>query len=535
MAPRRRCRAARWTRPTSSCSRSSDGVDARRSRGRICRPTTGACCGAFAAQLGRRAREPAAAGRGGGRGRAWPQANELRTALLAAVSPRPADAAGVDQGVGVEPPARDDVELVADERGASSCETIDEETDRLNDLVGNLLDMSRIQTGALGRAAPGRGPRGGGAGARSSGLPRPTGTSISSTCPRRCRGRRRRPGAARTGPRQPRRQRARVRRRRAAGARRGRCGARRGSTCGSSTTGRASRRRTASGSSSRSSGSATARTAPASASGWPWPVASSRRWAASSPSEDTPGGGTTMVRAACPMAVPDDPRVLVVDDEPRSAARWPSTCGPAATRSTWRDTGEEALRLAAAPPPRRRRARPRPAGHRRHRGHRAGCGAGRRCPIIVLSARDAEAAKVAALDAGADDYVTKPFGMDELLARLRAALRRAAPGGRGARSSRRPTSPSTSRAKRVHGDGEAVHLTPTEWHVRRGARAQPGQAGDAAPAAAGGVGPAVRARRPTTCGSTSPSCAASSSPSRAGPRYFITEPGMGYRFEPDPT
>ena len=48
-------------------------------------------------------------------------------------------------------------------------------------------------------------------------------------------------------------------------------------------------------------------------------------------------------------------------------------------------------------------------------------------PIIVLSARDGEAAKVAALDAGADDYVTKPFGMDELLARLRAALRRATP------------------------------------------------------------------------------------------------------------
>ena len=48
-------------------------------------------------------------------------------------------------------------------------------------------------------------------------------------------------------------------------------------------------------------------------------------------------------------------------------------------------------------------------------------------PIIVLSVREREADKVAALDAGADDYVTKPFGMDELLARLRAALRRIAP------------------------------------------------------------------------------------------------------------
>ena len=54
-------------------------------------------------------------------------------------------------------------------------------------------------------------------------------------------------------------------------------------------------------------------------------------------------------------------------------------------------------------------------------------------PIVVLSVRESEADKVAALDAGADDYVTKPFGMDELLARLRAALRRAAPGRGGGR------------------------------------------------------------------------------------------------------
>ena len=51
-------------------------------------------------------------------------------------------------------------------------------------------------------------------------------------------------------------------------------------------------------------------------------------------------------------------------------------------------------------------------------------------PIIVLSARHQSVSKVEALDAGADDYVTKPFGMDELLARLRAALRRGSPGRR---------------------------------------------------------------------------------------------------------
>ena len=73
-------------------------------------------------------------------------------------------------------------------------------------------------------------------------------------------------------------------------------------------------------------------------------------------------------------------------------------------------------------------------------------------PIIVLSARDAEREKIAALDAGADDYVTKPFGMGELLARIRAALRRGVPAteqatvvtddvhDRPRREARRPTS-----------------------------------------------------------------------------------------------
>ena len=65
-------------------------------------------------------------------------------------------------------------------------------------------------------------------------------------------------------------------------------------------------------------------------------------------------------------------------------------------------------------------------------------------PIIVLSVRDGEADKVAALDAGADDYVTKPFGMDELLARLRAALRRTTPAGEEADRRDRRTSRSTS-------------------------------------------------------------------------------------------
>ena len=86
-------------------------------------------------------------------------------------------------------------------------------------------------------------------------------------------------------------------------------------------------------------------------------------------------------------------------------------------------------------------------------------------PIVVLSARSEEPDKVTALDTGADDYVTKPFGMDELLARLRAALRRAAG------SEELPAIATESftvdlAAKQVlANDGDRIRLTPTEWNV----------------------------------------------------------------------
>ena len=88
-------------------------------------------------------------------------------------------------------------------------------------------------------------------------------------------------------------------------------------------------------------------------------------------------------------------------------------------------------------------------------------------PIVVLSARRAAGDKISALDLGADDYVTKPFSIDELLARMRAALRR------GARSAEdQPTVVASSgfvvdlAAGLVTGtEGESIGLTPTEWHV----------------------------------------------------------------------
>ncbi len=83
-------------------------------------------------------------------------------------------------------------------------------------------------------------------------------------------------------------------------------------------------------------------------------------------------------------------------------------------------------------------------------------------PIIVLSARDQEAQKVAALDAGADDYVTKPFGMNEFLARLRAAGRRAI-GPDEAPVVATDDFTVDLAARRVVRDTADVHLTPTEW------------------------------------------------------------------------
>ena len=85
-------------------------------------------------------------------------------------------------------------------------------------------------------------------------------------------------------------------------------------------------------------------------------------------------------------------------------------------------------------------------------------------PIIVLSVRDAERSKVRALDAGADDYVTKPFGIEELLARVRAATRRATP------APEQPTIVAADftvdlSARTVRNAQGEVRLTPTEWHV----------------------------------------------------------------------
>ncbi|MFE0461567.1 response regulator [Kitasatospora sp. NPDC058965] len=155
-----------------------------------------------------------------------------------------------------------------------------------------------------------------------------------------------------------------------------------------------------------------------------------------------------------------------------------------------------------------------------------------RVPIIVLSARHASDEKVEALDAGADDYVTKPFGMDELLARMRAAVRRAEPVA-GEDDSLVTTESFTVdlAAKKVNRDGADVRLTPTEWHLLEVLVRNAGRLVSQTQLLQEVWGPAYRTetnylrvylaqlRRKLEL-----------DPSH--PRHFITEAGMGYRFEP---
>jgi two-component system KDP operon response regulator KdpE len=150
-------------------------------------------------------------------------------------------------------------------------------------------------------------------------------------------------------------------------------------------------------------------------------------------------------------------------------------------------------------------------------------------PVVVLSARHEEATKVEALDIGADDYVTKPFGMDELLARLRAALRRALPVGAAAEV-RTDDFVVDLEAKTAQVDGEAVHLTKTEWKVLEVLVRHPGKLVSQRQLLLQVWGPGyddeteyLRAYIAALRRKLEPE------PSR--PRYFKTETGMGYRFE----
>ena len=153
-------------------------------------------------------------------------------------------------------------------------------------------------------------------------------------------------------------------------------------------------------------------------------------------------------------------------------------------------------------------------------------------PVIVLSVREAQTDKVAALDAGADDYVTKPFGMDELLARLRAAVRRAepvtAPNGEAVVETESFTVDLA--AKKVHRDGKDVRLTPTEWHLLELLIRNAGRLVSQKQLLQEVWGPSYR-KETNYLRVYMAQLRRKLEADPSAPRHLITEPGMGYRFE----
>ena len=150
-------------------------------------------------------------------------------------------------------------------------------------------------------------------------------------------------------------------------------------------------------------------------------------------------------------------------------------------------------------------------------------------PILVLSGRTDSSDKVEALDAGADDYVTKPFAMDELLARLRAMSRRV-----GAQEDEPVVSFGDVvvdlAARRVRRGDAEVRLTPTEWHLLEVLLRHPGKLLSQRQLLAEVWGPGYE----TAQGNLRLYMAQlrkKLEPDPARPRHLVNEPGMGYRFE----
>jgi two-component system KDP operon response regulator KdpE len=149
-------------------------------------------------------------------------------------------------------------------------------------------------------------------------------------------------------------------------------------------------------------------------------------------------------------------------------------------------------------------------------------------PIIVLSARQGQDDKVVALDAGADDYMTKPFGMDELLARLRAALRRSG-GDPDAPIVETPSFTIDLAAKQARAAGEPVRLTPTEWHLLEILIRHEGKLVSQQQLLHEIWGPAYETET-NYLRVYMAQLRRKLEPNPAHPRHLITEPRMGYRF-----
>ena len=167
-------------------------------------------------------------------------------------------------------------------------------------------------------------------------------------------------------------------------------------------------------------------------------------------------------------------------------------------------------------------------------------------PIIVLSGRTSPGDKIGALDVGADDYVTKPFAMAELLARLRAVLRR----DEREANHNQPrqavvgqwlvdltahqvsrADAASRRARSASGEGETLRLTPTEWRILEILLRRPGQLVGSAQILTGVWGPGFQ-QRTNYLRFHMARLRRKLEDNPARPRYLRTEPGMGYRYQP---
>lgn len=222
-------------------------------------------------------------------------------------------------------------------------------------------------------------------------------------------------------------------------------------------------------------------------------------------------------------------RVLVVDDEPQLLRALSINLRARRYEVDTAGTGTEALRTAAAHPPDvviLDLGLPDMDGAEVVAGLRGWT----TVPILVLSGRTDSADKVDALDAGADDYVTKPFGMDELLARLRAMTRRGSPPGDQPTVMVGDVAVDLS-ARRVTKNGQDIRLTPTEWHLLEVLVRHPGMLLSQKQLLTEVWGPGYE----TAQGNLRLYMAQlrkklEADPAR--PRHLLNEPGMGYRFEP---
>jgi two-component system KDP operon response regulator KdpE len=149
-------------------------------------------------------------------------------------------------------------------------------------------------------------------------------------------------------------------------------------------------------------------------------------------------------------------------------------------------------------------------------------------PIVVLSARHGSDDKILALDAGADDYVTKPFGMEELLARLRAALRRGTPGDVPVITTHEFTV--NLATKEVTRRGMTVRLTPTEWNILELLARNSGALVTHEEILTQVWGPAY-ANETTYLRVYLAQLRRKLETDPANPRHLLTETGLGYRFK----